>query len=486
MLLDLFLGLFIMHMLSRFKTFLFNEDALRCLRKSGARVWAQKPNPLVRNVVKLAIQPSRKSFWKRWGKLPALLKLGNSLRRTRKLLCWIPMERRKTLKRASGRRHFRAGPAAKNVQSKARKCRQTAARARHAEKDKLRAPRPKANPAKQMRVTKKTVEAAHKKLLQTKWCWMQKNCDCGGVLLACSFKHCQQRGLGRKFVYCTGCRNYKDVMHWSHLPNVRMPLPSLAETMRLYFESVTAPTAEDIARRIGMSGTSGSPVHSIIDALWRHEIRCWEARQKSRMLHGVVKADATSLRKWTDSSNNLCYFRFWVSCKDLPQPSAATRVCNVYNMGVVKARPVFVGYSFRLWMMFSLKARQLLIFDFCCNLVWRMFPLESSFDIIPTNYAYAFEQKTYQKRPHPYLRGEAESRPWKAKKGSCRRKLWTRSAWKTQLERKQPSSLMELLHILAFQKQKVCCTTLATIVLESLMRQDGEEDSPPCKWIQVQ
>ena len=192
----------------------------------------------------------------------------------------LPMKRWRTLKRASGRRHFRAGPAGKNAQSKARKCRQTAAHARHAEKDKLRAPRPKANPAKQMRVTKKTVEAAHKKLLQTKWCWMQKNCDCGGVLLACSFKHCQQRGLGRKFVYCTDCRNYKDVMHWSHLPNVRMSLPSLAETIRLYFESVTAPTAEDIARRIGTSGTSGGPVHSITDALWRHEVRCWEARQK--------------------------------------------------------------------------------------------------------------------------------------------------------------------------------------------------------------
>lgn len=35
----------------------------------------------------------------------------------------LPMKRWRTLKRASGRRHFRAGPAGKNAQSKARKCR---------------------------------------------------------------------------------------------------------------------------------------------------------------------------------------------------------------------------------------------------------------------------------------------------------------------------------------------------------------------------
>lgn len=68
--------------------------------------------------------------------------------------------------------------------------------------------------------------------------------------------------------------------------------------------------------------------------------------KKSRMLHGVVKADATSLRKWADSSSNLSYLQILCVLQRPASTSAATRVCNVYNMGVVKARPVFLGILF--------------------------------------------------------------------------------------------------------------------------------------------
>lgn len=127
-------------------------------------------------------------------------------------------------------------------------------------RDSMRRPRALKDQSKQPPVTRDTVKAAHTFLIRTGWCWK-----------ALSFKHCQGRGHGRKFVRCSHCGAYRDVLAWSYLPVLRMPLPAVVEAMKQWFTGSLPPSVEDVGRLLGFSGMASTSLRSLLLTLAKHE-----------------------------------------------------------------------------------------------------------------------------------------------------------------------------------------------------------------------
>ena len=183
--------------------------------------------------------------------------------------------RLRTLKKAKGKRFFRsaaassAGGAKKSVRKSLR------AKARNVKEKRARNPRAYKKRATQTPVSKRSVNKAYKYLKDNKLCWKPPRCDmCGGKYMFLSHKHNQLRGHGRKFVRCEDCLEYKDVLVWSHLPAVRVPLPALVAAIQMYFEQTPPPSSDAIGKLTGLSGTRSGALRKVLGVLQDREADC--------------------------------------------------------------------------------------------------------------------------------------------------------------------------------------------------------------------
>jgi len=137
--------------------------------------------------------------------------------------------------------------------------------------DAIRRPRSLRDKAKQPAVTRDTTQKAYALLKKLGWCWKPSSCACGGKFELLSFAHSQKRGHGRRFMRCSDCETYKDVLAWSHLPKLRLALPSLVEAMKIWFASSVPPSSDHVGRQIGVCGQNKSSLKTLFDALAKHE-----------------------------------------------------------------------------------------------------------------------------------------------------------------------------------------------------------------------
>ena len=196
-----------------------------------------------------------------------------------------PKKPLKSLKRSKGNRHFRArkaSEAGKNPKSQ----RGSNAKVKHKKREKLRRPRSFKDESKQVAVTRDSVKAAHAFLKRTGWCWKPGRCECGGTFEALSFQHCESRGHGRRFVRCSDCSSYRDVLTWSHLPKLRMPLPSVVAAMKHWFGGSVPPSADHVGRLLGLSGKSATSLKSLLSTLASHEADLANDMQSRTILSG--------------------------------------------------------------------------------------------------------------------------------------------------------------------------------------------------------
>ena len=110
-------------------------------------------------------------------------------------------KKRRTLKKASGKRGFSE---AFKVSSK-KDQRSAKPKIRHKKKEKDRKPRAKKQDSSHDGVKSRASQQAYKKLLASQWVWKPGKCPCGGDFAYVPWKTCQLRGHGRLFVRCTDC-----------------------------------------------------------------------------------------------------------------------------------------------------------------------------------------------------------------------------------------------------------------------------------------
>ena len=125
----------------------------------------------------------------------------------------MPAKPLKTLKRRSrGHAWHKAGVASQKARKDSRK--KPAEKRVRAKKDE-----------KQQRVSETETKHAYRQLKANGWAWKPKVCySCGGLVQMQTWRSCRHRGRGRLFVKCLECLAWFDVLVWSSLFVVRMPL----------------------------------------------------------------------------------------------------------------------------------------------------------------------------------------------------------------------------------------------------------------------
>ena len=95
-------------------------------------------------------------------------------------------------------------------------------------------------------------------------------------------------GQGRLFYKCRDCGLYRDVLTWSNLVVVRMPLIHVSRVLKEHFATTPPPSSNKIAHKLGLSGTIGGPVHTLATLLLKQEARCAHDFQKNCTLGGQM------------------------------------------------------------------------------------------------------------------------------------------------------------------------------------------------------
>lgn len=172
------------------------------------------------------------------------------------------------------------------------------------------------------------VRNAYRRLLTSKWLWHPTECSCGGIFTLEKPEASDHRGTGRMFLRCSECRLWKDVLTYSHLPRLRMPLPHVVKAMCIFFRNVKIPSLNEMASEMGYNGHAGGCLAALRNSLLRSCARCAVHEQRNRQLSGVLEADATSLRKAVvPGSTTLRYFQaFGLVQRDVKR-------VNLYDLG---------------------------------------------------------------------------------------------------------------------------------------------------------
>ena len=139
--------------------------------------------------------------------------------------------------------------------------------------------------------TCKEVGAALQALRKSKWLWKPGRCSCGSCgdrLQKVPFLSGLKRGNGRAYLRCPQCRKWFDVLAFSFLPVVRMPLPTVYKAMQMYFQQNRAPSVDEIGRLVGCSGSTASALKKLVKALRAAECRCMDHKQQLRQVAGRI------------------------------------------------------------------------------------------------------------------------------------------------------------------------------------------------------
>ena len=200
----------------------------------------------------------------------------------------VQRRQQRTLKRARGKR-FQQLP--KNASSKKKKLRETRqqAKLRNRKKEKSRREKPKKRQVLAFKLTE--IQSALKELKSSGWLRQEKFCPCGDKLVQCPLRMSVKRGTGRVYLRCAGCRRWYDVVAFSSLPVLKMPLPLLLAAMKRYFQGPHAEAFARCAEALGMSGTSKTcALARLWNALRTAEQRCMDHTQSNRVLTGLEMA----------------------------------------------------------------------------------------------------------------------------------------------------------------------------------------------------
>ena len=106
--------------------------------------------------------------------------------------------------------------------------------------------------------TKKVTETAYNAMLNEGWAWRPEGCSsCHGRLVRQTWKTCCCRGWGRLYLRCEDCGKWFDVLTFSYLITVRLPLTLVWKALTMHFQESPPPTASQVGRLLGMSATPG-------------------------------------------------------------------------------------------------------------------------------------------------------------------------------------------------------------------------------------
>lgn len=187
----------------------------------------------------------------------------------------------------------------KSPWSKSKAKRRADAQEAHRAKEQKR--KPKSVKVKKPKWKVQDVQTALTKLRKSGWLPLKKKkCHCGGNLVPLPLRATYQRGHGRAFQRCNQCRKWFDVMTWSVLPVVKMPLPVIWMILQRYFHGLHAESVESCAKALGLSGSNTSALAKLWRALQTAEVRCMEHKQRNRLLEGpshMMKHNTFSSRR---------------------------------------------------------------------------------------------------------------------------------------------------------------------------------------------
>eukprot|EP00438_Fugacium_kawagutii_P035560 Skav229224 [mRNA] locus=scaffold864:125682:127571:+ [translate_table: standard] len=121
----------------------------------------------------------------------------------------------------------------------------------------MRKPKPKTKHGK-FPVNERVTEKAYIALKKQGWAWKPDCCPaCSGRLARQSWATCQHRGWGRLFFRCEDCQKYFDVLTFSHLITLRLPLVLVEKAVDMHFADSPPPSASQVGRYLGLSATPG-------------------------------------------------------------------------------------------------------------------------------------------------------------------------------------------------------------------------------------
>ena len=128
-------------------------------------------------------------------------------------------------------------------------------------------------------------------------------------------------------------QGWHDVLHFSALPTLRLPIIYVWKLVHLWFANLKPPSVDSMASIFGLSGQVGSPVHRLATMLRSAEAQCAVKMQNSRKLAGLVEVDGTSLRSWRlPRTQMLAYYQLFGAIQ------RGSRMVNIYSIGVSHAR----------------------------------------------------------------------------------------------------------------------------------------------------
>ena len=93
-------------------------------------------------------------------------------------------------------------------------------------------------------------------------------------------------------------RGWHDVLTWSMLPTLRCPILLVHRLLVFWFANSMAPSINNMANVLGVSGNLGSCAQKLAKRLLVAESECAIARQKKRKLRGLIECDGTSIRSY--------------------------------------------------------------------------------------------------------------------------------------------------------------------------------------------
>ena len=151
-------------------------------------------------------------------------------------------------------------------------------------------------------------------------CLMLRNCPCAHALCyAIVLVHMQ---------------GWKDVMCFSKLPVLRMPLYHIFLVVQAWFGATKPPSLSDLGASFGYSSQRCGVLRRVTRALLVAEARCAETTQAKRKLSGldIWKSNGTSLKEWLPLGSTTNYYHevFGVTVRDRPQ-------INLQEFGTVAA-----------------------------------------------------------------------------------------------------------------------------------------------------
>ena len=160
----------------------------------------------------------------------------------------------KTGKRASGNRSLR-GPVASaaGAASKAQKGR--SAKKKNKEREQKRRPRAQKQKGKQPKVGARSVAGAFASLVFA-------SAEAPGPSLVLHIA--SNAALAANS--CAVKIAYKDVLAWSHLPQVRMSLPCVQRALELYFGQTPPPSVDHIGLQLGLSGKNTGSLKKLLSS----------------------------------------------------------------------------------------------------------------------------------------------------------------------------------------------------------------------------